>query len=112
MAKKRGHEIAKAQGVSSKELLAALKAAGVEAKAAASTVEEADALKAISAAKGNGGAEARKAPAPQAAPAAPQQAPAAPKAPAAQAKPAPAAPKKAPTSTKPVRAAGAQQGGG
>ncbi len=112
MAKKRVHEIAKAQGVSSKELLAALKAAGVEAKAAASSVEEADALKAISAAKGNGGAEAKKAPAPQAAK------PAAPKAPAAQqaapaqsAKPA-AAPKKAQTSTKPVRAAGAQQGGG
>ena len=40
MAKKRVHEIAKAQGVSSKELLAALKAAGVEAKAAASSVEE------------------------------------------------------------------------
>jgi len=44
VAKKRVHEIAKAQGVSSKELLAALKAAGVEAKAAASSVEEADAL--------------------------------------------------------------------
>ncbi len=56
MAKKRVHEIAKAQGLSSKELLAALKAAGVEAKAAASSVEEADAIKAISAAKGNGGA--------------------------------------------------------
>ena len=47
MAKKRVHEIAKAQGVSSKDLLAALKAAGVEAKVAASSVEEADALKAI-----------------------------------------------------------------
>jgi translation initiation factor IF-2 len=108
VAKKRVHEIAKAQGVSSKELLTALKAAGVEAKAAASSVEEADALKAISAAKGNGGAEAKKAPAPAAA----QQEPAAPKAaPAQAAKPA-AAPKKAPTSTKPVRPAGAQQGGG
>ncbi len=61
MAKKRVHEIAKAQGVSSKELLDALKAAGVEAKAAASSVEEADALKAIAAAKGNGGAGATKA---------------------------------------------------
>ena len=102
MAKKRVHEIAKAQGVSSKELLAALKAAGVEAKAAASTVEEADAVKAISAAKGNGGAEAKKsAPAPQAANPAPPATPAA--------KP---AAKKAQTSTKPVRAAGAQQGGG
>jgi translation initiation factor IF-2 len=112
VAKKRVHEIAKAQGVSSKELLAALKSAGVEAKAAASSVEEADALKAISAAKGNGGAEAKKAPAPQAQAAQP----AAPKAPEA-AKPAPAeaaaaSPKKAPTSTKPVRAAGAQQGTG
>ena len=110
MAKKRVHEIAKAQGVSSKELLAALKAAGVEAKAAASSVEEADALKAISAAKGNGGAEAKKAPAPQAAkPAAPQAPKAAPQQPAA--KPAAAA-KPRNTSTKPVRPAGPQQGGG
>ena len=52
MAKKRVHEIAKAQGLSSKELLAALKSAGVEAKAAASSVEEADALKAISGREG------------------------------------------------------------
>jgi translation initiation factor IF-2 len=58
VAKKRVHEIAKAQGLSSKELLAALKKAGVEAKAAASSVEEADALKALS---GNG-ATATKAP--------------------------------------------------
>ncbi len=55
MAKKRVHEIAKAHGLSSKELLAALRAAGVEAKAAASSVEESDALKAISAAKDDGG---------------------------------------------------------
>jgi translation initiation factor IF-2 len=111
VAKKRVHEIAKAQGVSSKELLAALKAAGVEAKAAASSVEEADALKAISAAKGNGGAEAKKAPAPQAAkPAAPEAPKAAPQQPAG--KPAAAAPKARNTSTKPVRPAGPQQGGG
>ncbi|HEX8051229.1 MAG TPA: translation initiation factor IF-2 N-terminal domain-containing protein, partial [Solirubrobacterales bacterium] len=103
MAKKRVHEIAKAQGVSSKELLAALKAAGVEAKAAASSVEEADALKAISAAKGNGGGAAKKAPAPQAAK---------PAAPAAQPAPKPVASKGPQTSTKPVRPAGAQQGGG
>jgi len=110
VAKKRVHEIAKAQGVSSKELLAALKAAGVEAKAAASSVEEADALTAISAAKGNGGAEAKKAPALQAAkPAAPQAPKAAPQE--AAAKPA-AAPKARNTSTKPVRPAGQQQGGG
>jgi translation initiation factor IF-2 len=54
VAKKRVHEIAKAQGLSSKELLAALKKAGIEAKAAASSVEEADALKAL----GNGGSAA------------------------------------------------------
>jgi len=116
VAKKRVHEIAKAQGVSSKELLAALKAAGVEAKAAASSVEEGDALKAISAAKGNGGAEAKKAPAPQAAkpaaPAAPAKEPAAAKAAPTAAAKAPAAAKKSNTSTKPVRPAGAQQGGG
>ncbi len=47
MAKKRVHEIAKAQGVTSKELLAALNAAGVEAKAAASSVEEQVALDAL-----------------------------------------------------------------
>jgi translation initiation factor IF-2 len=47
VAKKRVHEIAKAQGLSSKELLAALKKAGIEAKAAASSVEEGDALKAL-----------------------------------------------------------------
>jgi translation initiation factor IF-2 len=52
MAKKRVHEIAKAQGLTSKELLAALKAAGVEAKAAQSSVEESDALAAL---KGPGG---------------------------------------------------------
>ena len=54
MAKKRVHEIAKAQGLTSKEVLAALNSAGIEAKAAASSVEEADALKAIAAANGGG----------------------------------------------------------
>jgi translation initiation factor IF-2 len=47
MAKKRVHEIAKAQGLTSKELLAALKAAGIEAKAAQSSVEESEALAAL-----------------------------------------------------------------
>jgi hypothetical protein len=51
MAKKRVHEIAKAQGLTSKELLAKLKTAGVEAKAAQSSVEESDALAAL---KGSG----------------------------------------------------------
>jgi translation initiation factor IF-2 len=105
VSKKRVHEIAKAQGVSSKELLAALKAAGVEAKAAASSVEEADALKAISAAKGNGASGAATA-APAAAPKAEQ--PSAP--PKAGGKP--AAAKGSQTSTKPVRPAGSQQSGG
>ncbi|HVD86290.1 MAG TPA: translation initiation factor IF-2 [Solirubrobacterales bacterium] len=105
MAKKRVHEIAKAQGVSSKELLAALKAAGVEAKAAASSVEEADALKAIAAAKGNGGAGAAPKPAPA-------EKPAAKAATAAQPAAKPAAASKGNASTKPVRAAGAQQGAG
>jgi translation initiation factor IF-2 len=120
VAKKRVHEIAKAQGVSSKELLAALRAAGVEAKVAASSVEEADAVKAISAAKGNGGkapaaakpaaAAAVKQPAAAKKPAAAVKQPAAEKPAPAAGKPAAAAPK-ASTSTKPVRPAAAQQGG-
>jgi translation initiation factor IF-2 len=90
VAKKRVHEIAKAQGLSSKELLAALKAAGVEAKAAASSVEESDALKALSAAKGDGGATATATkPKPKAEPKADADAaPAAPKPAAAAKKPA------------------------
>jgi translation initiation factor IF-2 len=58
MAKKRVHEIAKAQGMTSKELLAALNAAGVEAKAAQSSVEESDALAAL---KGSGDGASRSA---------------------------------------------------
>jgi translation initiation factor IF-2 len=54
MARKRVHEIAKEQGITSKELLAALQQAGIEAKAAASSVEEADALRAL----GNGSTSA------------------------------------------------------
>jgi translation initiation factor IF-2 len=54
VAKKRVHEIAKQEGLTSKEVLAALNAAGVEAKAAASSVEEEVALKAL---KGADGAE-------------------------------------------------------
>ncbi len=50
MSKRRVHEIAKSAGVTSKEVLAALNAAGVEAKAAASSVEEDVALKALAAA--------------------------------------------------------------
>jgi translation initiation factor IF-2 len=96
MAKKRVHEIAKAQGLTSKELLAALKAAGVEAKVAQSSVEESDALAALKnsgdgAASSGGGASATTATKTKKAPAkassqkdAPSKA--APKAPAPQAK--------------------------
>ncbi len=119
MAKKRVHEIAKAHDLSSKEVLAALKAAGVEAKAAASNVDEDAAAKAISAARGNGakaGTADSKSPAQ---PAAPKQAAVAPAGDKPATAPAPtpkaAAPtaKKAAPSTKPVRPAGGpQQGGG
>jgi translation initiation factor IF-2 len=54
VAKKRVHEIAKAQGLTSKELLAKLNAAGVEAKAAQSSVEESDALAALKNSGGGG----------------------------------------------------------
>jgi translation initiation factor IF-2 len=83
MAKKRVHEIAKAQGLTSKDLLAALKAAGVEAKAAQSSVEESDALAALKS-SGDGASAAtatktEKAPAPKApAPQAKAEAPAKP----------------------------------
>jgi translation initiation factor IF-2 len=61
MSKKRVHEIAKEHGLSSKELLEKLHAAGIDAKAAASSVEEAAALKVIgggSPASANGGSGA------------------------------------------------------
>jgi len=80
VAKKRVHEIAKAQGVTSKEVIAALASAGVEVKAAASSVEEQVALDALRSADG-ASAEAK----PKEAPA--KKAAAAPKA-AAAAKPA------------------------
>src|SRR5687768_11745991 len=57
MAKKRVHEIAKEQGITSKEALAILQKAGVEVTAAASSVEEAEAARAF----GNG-APSRTAP--------------------------------------------------
>jgi translation initiation factor IF-2 len=52
VAKKRVHEIAKQQGLTSKEVLAALNAAGIEATAAASSVEEGAALDALKGADG------------------------------------------------------------
>jgi translation initiation factor IF-2 len=96
MAKKRVHEIAKAQGLTTKELLALLNAAGIEAKAAASSVDEELALSAI-APNGAGAGAVKTAPAPKrtaaAAKAAPRQQPAAVERPAAAAveSPAPAA---------------------
>jgi translation initiation factor IF-2 len=125
VAKKRVHEIAKAHNVSSKEVLAALKAAGIEAKVAASSVDEADALRALSAANG-GGTATQAPPKPQEAPA--KAAPAPKAEPAAKAAPKPAAPAKAApaasggpvkppankpsTSNKPVRPAGGPASGG
>jgi translation initiation factor IF-2 len=86
VAKKRVHEIAKAQGLTSKELLAKLKAAGVEAKAAQSSVEESDALAAL---KGSGdGATATATKAAPKAPAAEKAAPKSDGGPKAKAKPA------------------------
>ncbi|MSO41585.1 MAG: translation initiation factor IF-2 [Solirubrobacterales bacterium] len=58
MARKRVHEIAKAQGLTSKEVLAALNAAGIEAKAAVSSVEESDAVAALKKAPAGNGAKA------------------------------------------------------
>ena len=54
--KKRVHEIAKAKGLTSKEVLAALNSAGIEVTAAASSVEEDEALKALAGADGGAGA--------------------------------------------------------
>jgi translation initiation factor IF-2 len=56
MSKRRVHEIAKERGLSSKELLEQLQAAGVQAKTASSSVEEAAALAALQAGESNGGA--------------------------------------------------------
>jgi translation initiation factor IF-2 len=117
VAKKRVHEIAKAHDLSSKEVLAALKAAGVDAKAAASNVDEDAAAKAISAARGNGakaGTAASKSPAPAAAPKQATAAAAAKKPAAAAASTPKAAPPtaKAASSAKPMRPAGGPQQGG
>jgi translation initiation factor IF-2 len=108
--KKRVHEIAKAQGLESKEVLVALKNAGIDAKAAASSVDEAAALKAIQAAKGNGGAATATETKPAPAAAAPQQ----PKKDAEAPKPAAAkpAPPASQASKGPVRPAGKPAAGG
>jgi translation initiation factor IF-2 len=53
MAKKRIHEIAKEQGLSSKDVLDKLQAAGLDVTAAASTVDESDALRALGGGNGS-----------------------------------------------------------
>src|SRR4029077_12268751 len=105
VSKKRVHEIAKEHGLSSKELLEKLNAAGIEAKVAASSVEEAVALKALAGASAPASAShgAPAAPAPPPHPAAPP--PPHPRAPGPPARAAgPPAPPKAPP---PAGAAGA-----
>ncbi|HEX2015979.1 MAG TPA: translation initiation factor IF-2 [Solirubrobacteraceae bacterium] len=97
MAKRRVHEIAKDQGLSSKELLDRLRAAGLEVKAAASSVEEADALAAL----GSNGSSPDGDAGPVAAPSTGQKA-AAPGAPPAEAKAQAADPPPAPGSGPPV----------
>jgi len=115
MARRRVHEIAKEQGITSKELLGRLRDAGVEAKAAASSVDEAVALQALQtngAGRNGHSAEAVASPTPPAppadsapaapsaaAPAAPSGAPAAPSAP-----PPPVAPSAAASSGAPAQA--------
>jgi translation initiation factor IF-2 len=94
LARKRVHEIAKAKGLTSKEVLAALNSAGVEAKAAASSVEEDVALKALETARPGDGAAA---PAPE------QPTPAAASKPAAEPKATSDAKPAAPQAGKPVR---------
>jgi translation initiation factor IF-2 len=107
MSKKRVHEIAKEHGLTSKELLEKLAAAGVQAKAAASSVEESAALQALgldgaSNGSANGAATAAP-PKPAAEPAA--KAPEAPPKPKAAAPAAPAPTASAPAAPAPAAAA-------
>ena len=60
MAKKRVHEIAKEKGIPSKEVIAKLQAAGLNVKAAASSVDEADIELAFSGGKKEPAADGRK----------------------------------------------------
>jgi translation initiation factor IF-2 len=88
MTKKRVHEIAKEQGMSSADVLTKLRAAGFDVTAAASTVDEAEALRALG---GNGAAPPKPA--------------------AARPAEAPARPAGAPTQRRPVAPGQAQPGG-
>ena len=58
MAKKRVHEIAKERGIPSKEVIAKLQAVGLDVKAAASSVDEADITMAFDGGPGKNGAAA------------------------------------------------------
>ncbi|HEX4115743.1 MAG TPA: translation initiation factor IF-2 [Solirubrobacteraceae bacterium] len=98
MSKKRVHEIAKEHGLSSKELLERLQAGGVSAKAAASSVEEADALRVLAGNGASAGATAT-ATATKTAPPAPPPANGAPKPPVTPTTPAQSTPSGQATST-------------
>jgi translation initiation factor IF-2 len=94
MAKKRVHEIAKEQGIPSKELMERLRAAGVAVKTAASSVDESFALRALGIANAGGATAVAAPPAPPAdAPAPAPRAKADTESPAATATAASAAPK-------------------
>jgi translation initiation factor IF-2 len=107
---KRVHEIAKEQGLAAKDLLAKLKAAGIEVKAASSSVDEAIALRVLA----NGAAPDSDGGGPKA-PAAPPAKKAPPKADAAPKAETPAPPQQAPPTdgapTQPDAAPGGQPGG-
>jgi translation initiation factor IF-2 len=110
MSKKRVHEIAKEQGISSKELLEKLATAGIPAKAAASSVEEADALRALGANGASPAATPRQAaPAPSPAKPATVARPSTPAA-APTAAPAPVATAPAPAQSSPPATAAAADG--
>jgi translation initiation factor IF-2 len=108
MAKKRVHEIAKAHGLTAKELLVKLHDAGIEAKAASSSVEEDVALRAIAPNGGAPGADGASAAADGAVAAATGAAAAPPPPPAEPPVQAPAPPGVAPQPAPPQRAQAAE----
>jgi translation initiation factor IF-2 len=116
MTKKRVHEIAKEHGVSSKELLEKLKAAGIEAKAAASSVEETVALQVLEPGGSNGPTSSNGAPAAGSAPRASavgvaERPPSAPAPPEAEAPPPKAAAPAQPAAPAPAAPSGPHPGG-
>src|SRR5690242_2657840 len=96
---RRVHEIAKEHGVTAKELLSRLQAAGVEVKSASSNVDDAVALRVLG--DGADGSAAATAPSPSATATAPRATPATPPAPKVSA-PAQAAPKPQPGAPAPA----------